>query len=78
MIRPTKHTHPDQTIVYVAFIILSELKKKRIIDYSALRAIVNKRSQNSQVLFVPALSFLFLLGLLKYQIKTDSFEYLGS
>lgn len=34
MIKPTKHSHPDKTVVYASFIMLKELRKKRIVSYS--------------------------------------------
>ena len=36
MLRPTKHSHPDQTVIFVAMQLLKRLKKYRIEKYDAL------------------------------------------
>lgn len=77
MLRPTKHSHPDRTVISVALIALTCLKKKRIESYSDLRALTKKRVAGGDVLFLPALNFLYLMGLVEYRAKTDSFEYVG-
>lgn len=75
MIRPTKHSHPDKTVIYASFLMLKELQKKRIISYSDLLILVKKKVTSGEFLFMPALNFLYLLGLVEYQVKTDSIEY---
>lgn len=77
MLRPTKHSHPDKTVLNVALVALEVLKNKRLEDYTALRAIAKKRVAGGDVLFLPALNFLYLMGLIEYRPKTDSFEYVG-
>ncbi|WP_314507519.1 ABC-three component system middle component 8 [uncultured Microbacterium sp.] len=78
MLRPTKHSHPDQTVVGVATILLDSLKKTRLSKYDALLAIARKRVSGGDVLFLPALNLLFVLGLVTYRSKTDAFEYSGA
>lgn len=77
MLRPTKHSHPDRTVVNVALILLTRLRKRRLEGYSALRGHAKKVVAGGDVLFLPALNFLFLLGLIEYRPKTDSIEYVG-
>lgn len=77
MLRPTKHSHPDRTVVGVALVLLGRLKSRRLDEYDALRKFVRKAIAGGDVLFLPALKFLFLLGLVEYRPKTDSLEYLG-
>lgn len=77
MLRPSKHSHPDRTIINVALLLLKRLKDKRLDDYSSLLAFARKAVVGGDVLFLPALNFLFLLGLITYHTKTDSFEYVG-
>lgn len=77
MLRPTKHAHPDQTIVNVALVLLTRLRKRRLEGYTALRTHVKKAVAGGDVLFLPALNFLFLLGLIEYRPKTDAVEYIG-
>ncbi|RZL70503.1 MAG: hypothetical protein EOP66_16245 [Sphingomonas sp.] len=77
MLRPSKHAHPDRTVVNVAMLLLKRLKAKRLADYSSLLSYARKSVSGGDVLFLPSLNFLFLLGLVIYHPKTDSFEYVG-
>ncbi|WP_347710771.1 ABC-three component system middle component 8 [Geothrix sp. SG200] len=78
MLSPSKHSHPDRTVINVAAILLSRLKNRRLEDYGALKRLVKKNVSGGDVLLLPALNLLFLLGLVEYRPKTDAFEYLGS
>lgn len=77
MLRPSKHCHPDRTIIYVSLLILARLKIRRVEDFAALRKHAKKSVTGGDVLFLPALNFLFLLGLIDYRPKIDAVEYLG-
>lgn len=77
-IRPGKHSHPDQTVVGVALLLLGRLKRVRAEAYDDLLARVRKQVRGADQLFLPALDLLFLLGLLEYRPKTDSIEYVRS
>lgn len=77
MLRPSKHSHPDRTVVNLAFVILKRLRDRRLDDYDGLLAFSRKAVQGADFLFLPALNLLFLLGLVQYHPKTDSFEYVG-
>ncbi|WP_201615481.1 ABC-three component system middle component 8 [Psychrobacter urativorans] len=76
MIKPTKHSHPDKTVIYVSFIMLKELRKKRVIGYSDLFQLIKDKVTSGEFLFMPTLNLLFLLGLIEYKAKTDSIEYI--
>ena len=78
MLRPSKHSHPDKTVLNVALLLLVRLRKKRVEDYGSLLKLARKSSSSGDILFLPALSLLYLLGLIDYRPKTDSIEYLGS
>ena len=78
MLRPTKHSHPDRTVINVAMVALVRLKDLRIANYSALLSHVKKSVIGGDVLFLPALNFLFLMGLIEYRPKTDSIEYISN
>lgn len=79
MLKPNKHTDPDKTIVYTSTILLRRLMKMRVEGYAELRNHVEKKLGNTgRILFLPTLSFLFLLGLIEYHPKTDSIEYIGA
>jgi hypothetical protein len=77
MLRPTKHSHPDRTVVNVALLLLARLQSRRLEEYDTLREYVKKSVAGGEVLFLPALNFLYVLGLIDYRPKTDSLEYVG-
>ncbi|WP_211453885.1 ABC-three component system middle component 8 [Collimonas antrihumi] len=77
MLRPTKHSHPDRTVINVALLLLIRLKDRRVDEYAALRKFAKKAVIGGDVLFLPALNFLYLMGLIDYRPKTDAVEYVG-
>lgn len=77
MLRPTKHSHPDRTIINVALLLLARLKARRLDDYDSLRKYAKNIVIGGDVLFLPALNFLYLMGLIEYRPKTDAVEYVG-
>lgn len=78
MLRPTKHSHPDRTVIAVATVVLRALRSRRVINYDDLKKLVWKKSgEDAEILFAPALALLYLLGLLEYQAAADAFEYRG-
>ena len=78
MLRPTKHSHPDRTVINVSLIILSRLKNLRVENYSDLLSFTKHSVSGGDVLFLPALNFLFLMGLIEYRPKTDAVEYVAN
>jgi hypothetical protein len=78
MLRPTKHSHPDRTVINVSFLLLERLKSRRLDDYDTLRKHTKKTVIGGDVLFLPALNFLYLMGLIDYRPKTDAVEYVGA
>lgn len=77
MLRPTKHSHPDRTVINVSLLLLARLKMRRLDDYDTLRKFAKKSVVGGDVLFLPALNFLYLMGLINYRPKTDAVEYVG-
>lgn len=77
MLRPTKHSHPDRTVINVSLLLLSRLKIRRIDGYDDLRRFARNKVVGGDVLFLPALNFLYLMGLVEYRPKTDVVEYVG-
>ena len=78
MLRPTKHSHPDRTVINVSLLLLNRLRARRVDEYDVLRKFAKKSVIGGDVLFLPALNFLYLMGLIEYRPKTDSVEYVGS
>ena len=76
MLRPTKHSHPDRTVINVSLLLLARLRTRRVDDYDALRKFAKKSVIGGDVLFLPALNFLYLVGLIEYRPKTDAVEYM--
>ena len=77
MLRPTKHSHRDRTVINVSLLLLSRLKDRRVDEYDVLRKFAKKHVVGGDVLFLPALNFLYLMGLVEYRPKTDAVEYVG-
>ena len=77
MLRPSKHSHPDRTIMNASLLVLTRVRKQRIVDYGILRCYVKKVIKGGDALFLPALNLLYLLGLIHYHPKTDAVEYIG-
>lgn len=75
MIRPTKHNHPDKTLIYASYLMLEKLRAQRIMKYNDLLSYIKSKVTSGEFLFLPALDFLYLLGLVDYRAKTDSIEY---
>jgi hypothetical protein len=78
MLRPTKHAHPDRTVINVAALVLGRLRNRRVEQYAGLRNYVRKAVGGGDFLFLPALNLLYLFGLVEYRPKTDAFEYVGA
>lgn len=78
MLRPSKHSHPDRTVLNVALLLLMYLKKKRVAEYMLLKNFAKTSVRGGDVLFLPALNFLFLMGLIEYRLKNDTVEYVGA
>jgi len=58
-------------------VLLARLKARRLDDYDILRKYAKKTVPGGDVLFLPALNFLYLMGLIDYRPKTDAVEYVG-
>ena len=77
MLRPSKHSHPDQTIVNVAMLLLKRLKGRRSEECDNLRKFARASVSGGDALYLPSLNLLYVLGLVDYRPKTDSIEYVG-
>ena len=77
MLRPSKHSHPDRTIIGLSLVLLARLRSRRVEGFSSLRGYAKRAVPSSGSLFLPATSLLYLLGLVEYRPKTDAFEYTG-
>ena len=77
MLRPTKHSHPDRTVISVALVVLARIRVRCLEEYDALLKYARNAVVGGDVLFQPSLNFLYLVGLIEYHPKTDAIEYVG-
>jgi len=77
MLRPSKHSHPDRTVVGVSLRVLMRLRARRLEDFDGLRKHIADAIAGGDLLFLPALNLLYLFGLIDYRPKTDAIEYVG-
>jgi hypothetical protein len=77
MLRPSKYSHPDRTLLNVSVILLAYLKEHQLAKFDTLLSVCKQNVESSELLFLPALNFLYLLGLIEYHPKTDVVEYVG-
>ncbi len=77
MLRITKYTNIDLSVVGISVEIIKILKEDRLQKYNQiLGKVINKKGKQAQVNFSLALSFLFLVGKIKYYQKEDVIEFL--
>jgi hypothetical protein len=76
MITPQKHLNLDVSVLRVSALVLREVRRRRVIEFPTLRSrIVRLVGSDADLVFLPALSLLFLLGRLEYHSKNDTLEY---
>ena len=75
MLKPNKYTDINSSVLMVTYELLKVLKSRKIVEYSdLLNQILNRRGENMRKLFLPALSFLYMLNKIKYHQKEDVIE----
>lgn len=77
MLKPTKFSHPDKTIIALSALILERLMSCRLQTYEELKSFIRAKTDGVESLILPTIDLLFLLGLLEYRPKSDAFEYTG-
>ena len=76
MIRPAKHLNLNTCVIRAASHLLARLQEERICGFEELRRSLADLGPDADVLFLPTVHFLFVLGRVDYHTQTDSFEYL--
>lgn len=84
MLTPHKHLKLNTSLLRLAALALEYLHKHRSASYPQLYAHLERRArardpkdgEDVRLMFGPTVSFLFVLGKLKYHDKNDTFEYL--
>jgi hypothetical protein len=77
ILRPSKHSHPDRTVVALSTLIVKRLKKRRVEELTSLKKYSKEAVSGGEFLLMNALGFLYVLGIVEYRQKTDSIEYMG-
>jgi len=76
MIKPDRHTNPDNSAINVSAVILSHLNEFYDITYDELSAkVIKALGKEARENFPYALDFLYLLGKVEYIEQSDSFIY---
>lgn len=76
MITPHKHMNLDGSVLRASALMLREIAKRRTLEIEVLRERITKKlGSDCAPVFMPALSFLYLLGKVEYHPKTDSVEF---
>ena len=78
MILPSKHEHPDLTLLTISAVLLKRIKKAKVESLGDLRAILREHRPEADPMLMPALFLLYLLGLIEYHPKTDTIAYVRS
>jgi hypothetical protein len=68
----------DRTLINVSLLLLARLETRRVDKYNILRTYAKTAVAGGDVLFLPALSLLNLIGLIDYRPETDVVEYVGA
>lgn len=76
MLKPTKYTNVNVSLLAVSCELLKVFKKNKTTTSTDLfNKVIQKKGIEAKNIFLPALSFLFLLGKIEYHEKTDIIEY---
>ncbi|WP_163407934.1 ABC-three component system middle component 8 [Flavobacterium ajazii] len=77
MIAPHKYLDLNLSLLNLGGVILSIVKEQEVIKYDELlEKVTLSRGINAKEVFIPALSFLYLLGKIEYQKDIDTIEYI--
>ncbi len=75
MIRPHKHTDPCFSVINIGGMIIQALKTRKTFNFDDLLShLIKQTSEEIKDMYLPSLSFLFLLGKLVYHQESDSFQ----
>lgn len=76
MLTPRKHLDLNTSLLRIAAIMLRELNKRGVVELTTLKQRVIRRvGSDGELMFLPTLSFLYLLGKVEYHIQNDTLEY---
>lgn len=83
LLRVNKHSDLKKSNLYIMALVLNKIKKVRVEKLSKLKSYIEKRvfknesCINSEEYLYITLNYLFLIGVIDYNPKSDSIEYIG-
>lgn len=78
MLTPTKHMNLDNSLIRISALMIKLIKRAKVIKCNDLMSkLIKSEGENVRYLFLPALNFIFLFGLVEYYPKTDSLEFIA-
>lgn len=67
----------DFSLLRISSLIIKHVKKAKVIKLNELlQKLINSEGEDVRYIFQPALSFVYLFGLIEYHTKTDSIEFI--
>ena len=77
MIAPHKYLDLNLSLLSMGGLILSILKEEKLVKYDELlEKVILARGMNAKNVFIPALSFLYIIGKIDYRKDIDTIEYI--
>lgn len=77
MITPHKYLDLNLSVLNLGGLILNIIKEDGAVKYDELlNKVILARGDNAKEVFIPTLSFLYLLGKIEYQKDIDTIEYI--
>jgi hypothetical protein len=78
MLRPDKHLDPRFSVIHIGGLVIKALRETGMMTFNELLAVLMERTgEKVKEVYLPSLSFLFLLGKIQYHPKIDSVELVG-
>ncbi len=77
MIAPHKYLDLNLSILNLGGVILTIIKNEGAVKYDELlERLILARGENAKEVFIPTLSFLYVLGKIEYQRDIDTIEFI--
>jgi ABC-3C biological conflict system middle component len=77
MITPHKYLDLNLSLLNLGGLIISIIKKDGVIKYDELlEKVILSRGNSAKEVFIPTLSFLYLMGKIEYQKDIDTIEFI--
>ena len=78
MLRPDKHLDPRFSVIHIGGLVIKALRETGMMTFNELLAVLMENTgEKVKEVYLPSLSFLFLLGKIQYHPKIDSIELVG-